>query len=191
VGHESSDAFKFNFGAPIHSAALLDNSDAEVNLPAFQEHGEIPRGFITTCTARGFATLEDGRPVFAGGHDMNSQNGLYRIQIFDPELEAWAPRPISCMRALYGSDPADPYFENFYQAEIQRLAAEGLPASDIFKLYLPDCDPHALSPTDYSTTPGYEAIRLMGANGTITQPGRLSSDMRYARWYPRPDCAPG
>jgi len=193
------DAFKYKFGAPIHSAALLDNSDAEVNLAAFKNMG-YSKGLYYDMYCPGFATLEDGRPVFAGGHDMNSQNGLYRIQIFDPELEAWAPRPVSCMRDLYGSDPNDPYFENFYQAEIQRLAAAGLPASDIYKLYLPDCDPHAIEPGDtgggdhagtYSTTPGYEKIRLMGPNGTVTQPGHISSDMRYARWYPGQVALPG
>lgn len=184
------DAFKYNFGAPIHSAALLDNSDAEVNLPAFKNMG-YSKGLYYDMYCPGFATLEDGRAVFAGGHDMNSQNGLYRIQIFDADLEAWAPRPVSCMRKLYGSIPDDPFYENFYQAEIQRLAAEGLPATDIFKLYLPDCDPHALSPGEYSTTPGYEAIRLMGPNGTITQPGKIPSDMRYARWYPGQIALPG
>ncbi|MES2570250.1 MAG: hypothetical protein V4710_09385, partial [Verrucomicrobiota bacterium] len=184
------DAFKYNFGAPIHSAALLDNSDAEVNVAAFKNMG-YSKGLYYDMYCPGFGTLEDGRAVFAGGHDMNSQNGLYRIQVYDPDLEGWANRPVSCMRDLYGSDPNDPYFETFYQAEIQRLAAAGLPASDIFKLYLPDCDPHALSSADYSTTPGYEKIRLMGPNGTITQPGRLSSDMRYARWYPGQIALPG
>jgi hypothetical protein len=189
------DAFKYNFGAPVHSAALLDNSDAEVNLPAFKNMG-VSKGLYYDMYCPGFSTLEDGRAVFAGGHDLNSQNGMYRIQIFDADLEVWAPRPISCMRDLYGSDPDDPYFENFYQAEIQRLAAEGLPATDIEKLYLPDCDPHVLLPTTeefphYSTTPGYEKIRLMGANGTVTQPGRLPSDMRYARWYPGQITLPG
>ncbi|HET6408749.1 MAG TPA: galactose oxidase early set domain-containing protein, partial [Chthoniobacteraceae bacterium] len=43
----------------------------------------------------------------------------------------------------------------------------------------------------YSETPGYEGIRLMGANGTVTQPGRLDSDMRYARWYPGQITLPG
>lgn len=189
------DAFKYNFGAPVHSAALLDNSDAEVNLAAFKNMG-YSKGLYYDMYCPGFGTLEDGRAVFAGGHDMNSQNGMYRIQIFDADLQAWAPRPVSCMRDLFGSDPADPYFENFYQAEIQRLAAEGLPATDITKLYLPDCDPHVLLPTTpefphYSTTPGYEKIRLMGANGTVTQPGRLPSDMRYARWYPGQVALPG
>ncbi|MDB6150014.1 MAG: hypothetical protein JWQ44_1462 [Chthoniobacter sp.] len=188
-------AFKYNFGAPIHSAALLDNSDAEVNLPAFKDMG-FSKGLNYDMYCPGFATLEDGRAVFAGGHDLNSQNGMYRIQIFDADLESWAPRPVSCMRDLFGSDPADPYFENYYQAEIQRLAAAGLPASDIFKFYLPDCDPHVLLPTTpefphYSQTPGYEAIRLMGANGTVTQPTRIPSDMRYARWYPGQVALPG
>lgn len=184
------DAFKYNFGAPIHSAALLDNSDAEVNLAAFKNMG-YSKGLYYDMYCPGFATLEDGRAVFAGGHDMNSQNGLYRIQVYDPDLEGWANRPVSCMRDLYGSDPTDPYFENFYQAEIQRLAAAGLPATDIYKLYLPDCDPHALGADDYSKTPGYEKIRLMGATGTVTQPGRLTSDMRYARWYPGQVALPG
>lgn len=188
MNHE--DAFKYNFGAPIHSAALLDNSDAEVNLDAFKNMG-FSKGLYYDMYCPGFATLEDGRPVFAGGHDMNSQNGLYRIQIFDPEKETWAPRPISCMRELYGSDQADPFFENFFQGKIQEYAAAGLPASEILELYLPDCDPHALSDTDYSTTPGYESIRLMGPNGTVTQPGKLSSDMRYARWYPGQLALPG
>ncbi len=189
------DAFKFNFGAPIHSAALLDNSDAEVNIAAFKDMGHS-KGLHYDMYCPGFATLEDGRPVFAGGHDLNSQNGMYRIQVFDGDLEQWAPRPVSCMRDLFGSDPNDPYFETLFQSEIQRLAAAGLPATDITKFYLPDCDPHVLLPTTaefphYSTTPGYETIRLMGANGTVTQPGRLPSDMRYARWYPGQVALPG
>ena len=189
------DAFKYNFGAPIHSAALLDNSDAEVNLAAFKNMGHS-RGLHYDMYCPGFGTLEDGRPVFAGGHDLNSQNGMYRVQVFDPDLELWAPRPVSCMRDLFGSDPNDPYFETLFQNEIQRLAAEGLPAEEIYNFYLPDCDPHVLLPTTeefphYSKTPGYERIRLMGANGTVTQPGRIPSDMRYARWYPGQIALPG
>jgi hypothetical protein len=189
------DAFKYDFSDPIYSAALLNNSDAELNVAAFKDMG-FSKGLFYDMYCPGFGTMEDGRPIFAGGHDMNSQNGLYRIQVFDPDLETWAPRPISCMRDLYGSDPNDPFLEHFYEAEVLRLAAEGLPASEIFNFYLPignslsgDCDPHDIDPTSYSAT--YPQIRLLNEGGTVTQPGNLTSDMRYARWYPTVVALPG
>jgi hypothetical protein len=188
------DAFAYNVAEPKFSGALLNNSDAELNVDAFRDMG-YSRGLYYDMYCPGFATLEDGRAVFMGGHDMNSQNGLYRIQIFDPDTETWAPRPISCMRELFGSDPEDPYFESYYQAEIDRLAAEGLDPGLINDFYLPigsslsgDCDPHDIDPFSYSPT--YPEIRLAG-EGTVTQPGKLSSDMRYARWYPTGVALPG
>ena len=34
-------------------------------------------------------TLSDGRVYVFGGHDMQSNNGLYKVNIFDPETETW------------------------------------------------------------------------------------------------------
>src|SRR5204862_5214689 len=52
-----------------------------------------------------------------------------------------------------------------------------------------DCNPHALASDAYSKE--YPKVRLMGTNGTVTHPGRLPSDMRYARWYPNTIALPG
>lgn len=189
-------AFKYDTKNPKYSSALLNQDDAELNIFAFRDMG-FSKGLAYDMYCPGFSTLADGRAVFMGGHDMNSQNGSYRTQVFDPDTEKWAPRPISCMRAQYGADPNDPYLEKKYQAEIDRLAAEGLPASEINKFYLAvgnsiigDCNPHLVDPDSYSPT--YPEIRLLGEKGTVTHPKvddngnpiPVPSDMKYARWYP-------
>ena len=186
------DAYKYQTNNPKYVTAALNNSDAELNLGATKNMG-ISRGLYYDMYCPGFATLEDGRPIFPGGHDMNSQNGNYRIQVFNPDTETWTPRPISCMRAQYGADPNDPYSEVFFQAQKDL----GKPERQI---YFPvgnstngDCNPHALSAIrgmDYSTN--YLAIRLMNpTNGTVTHPTPDKSDMRYARWYPTAIALPG
>ncbi|HMP81808.1 MAG TPA: galactose oxidase early set domain-containing protein [Verrucomicrobiota bacterium] len=186
------DAYKYDTEDPKYAPAALNNSDAELNFGATKNMG-VSRGLYYDMYCPAFATLEDGRPIFPGGHDMNSQNGNYRIQVFNPDTETWLDRPISCMRAQYNADPADPYSELYFQSKID----EGVPERLI---YLPvgnstngDCNPHALSSIpgmDYSTN--YMQIRLMNpTNGTVTHPTPLQSDMRYARWYPTAIALPG
>lgn len=182
------DAFNYDFGNPKYDVATLNNHDAETNFLSFKNMGPS-RGLYYDMYCPGFCTLEDGRPIFTGGHDMNSQNGLYRIQVFDPDKESWLDRNMSCMRAQYGADPLDPYAENYFQAQKNLGKAER-------EIFFPsgnstnnDCNPHALAADSYSKT--YPKVRLMGTNGTVTHPGRLSSDMRYARWYPNTVALPG
>ncbi len=186
TGHP--DAYNHDFGNPKYTVALLNNHDAETNFASWKPMG-YSRGLYYDMYCPGFCTLEDGRPIFPGGHDLNSQNGNYRIQVFNPDTETWLQRPISCMRAQFGSDPADPYFEKWFQAQKDL-------GKDEETIYLPtgnslsgDCNPHDLSPTDYSTL--YPRIRLLGTNGTVTHPEKLPSDMRYARWYPGTVALPG
>jgi hypothetical protein len=193
------DAFKYDTKAPKYSSALLNNDDAELNIFAFRDMG-FSAGLAYDMYCPGFSTLADGRVVFMGGHDMNSQNGNYRTQIFDPDTEKWANRPISCMRQQMGADPDDPFLEKKYQAEVDRLVAErlasgGAPYTDVEILremsdfFLPvgnsligDCNPHLLDASSYSPT--YPEIRLNSVGGTVTHPENPTSDMKYARWYP-------
>lgn len=211
------DAFKYRFAQPVYSAALLNNGDAEINLPAFKDMG-FSKGLFYDMYCPGFSVLEDGRAVFMGGHDLNSQNGMYRIQVFDPDIEGWASRPISCMRATYGSDPNDPYMEAYYGAKYAEvlannaltarqkeeqmqnffIAAADVNGGPVEQSISGDCNPHDLegvqgNPEDYGIyySATYPRIRLQGPNGTVTQPGRISSDMRYARWYPTQISLPG
>ena len=182
------DAFNIVFNNPKFSPAALNNSDGETNFASWKNMGHS-RGLHYDMYCPGFSTLENGRTIFPGGHDMNSQNGSYRIQVFDPDGEVWIDRPVSCMRTQFGSDPNDPYQEKWFQAQKDLGRAER-------DIYLPignsltnDCNPHALALNLYSTN--YPRIRLMGPDGTVTHPGRMPGDMRYARWYPVSVSIPG
>jgi hypothetical protein len=95
------DAFK-NSGK-LHTA-LLDEADFSMNRAAFAENGYSKGMFYNTyCNAR--TTLSDGRVYVCGGHDMQSDNGLYKVNIFDPESETWVKRREPCTRANWNKDP--------------------------------------------------------------------------------------
>lgn len=95
------DAFK-NRGK-FHTA-LLDESDFAMNRKAFAENGYSRGMFYNTyCNAR--VTLADGRVYVFGGHDMQSDNGLYKVNIFNPETESWVRRREPCTRRNWTQDP--------------------------------------------------------------------------------------
>jgi hypothetical protein len=112
------DAFK-NTGK-FHTA-LLDENDFALNRASFAENGYSKGLYYNTyCNAR--VTLSDGRVYVFGGHDMQSNNGLYKVNIFDPNTEEWVRRSEPCTRAnwardpfgkeLFGSDPLAPHYNN-------------------------------------------------------------------------------
>jgi hypothetical protein len=94
------DAFKTS--GKFHTAQL-DEADFSLNLAAFEENGYSKGMFYNTyCNAR--VTLSDGRVYVFGGHDMQSNNGLYKVNIFDPEAETWVPRREPCTRSNWAAD---------------------------------------------------------------------------------------
>jgi hypothetical protein len=97
----NADAFK-NTGK-FHTA-VLDEADFALNRAAFAENGFSKNMFYNTyCNAR--VTLADGKVCVFGGHDMQSDNGLYKVQVFDPETEAWRLRRKPCTLANWKADP--------------------------------------------------------------------------------------
>src|SRR6266536_1622240 len=99
IGHP--DAFKNN--GQFHTA-LLDEADFALNRAAFAENSYSKGMFYNTyCNAR--VTLADGRVYVFGGHDMQSDNGLYKVQVFDPEIETWRKRREPCTLANWKRDP--------------------------------------------------------------------------------------
>jgi hypothetical protein len=99
--------------------ALLDEADFAMNRAAFRENGYSKGMFYNTyCNAR--VTLSDGRVYVFGGHDMQSNNGLYKVNIFDPDTETWVKRTEPCTRRnwtsdrfgtrLFASDPDAPFY---------------------------------------------------------------------------------
>ena len=84
--------------------AVLDEADFALNRAAFAENGYSHGMFYNTyCNAR--VTLADGKVYVFGGHDMQSNNGLYKVNIFDPNTERWAPRSAPCTRQNWANDP--------------------------------------------------------------------------------------
>jgi Galactose oxidase-like, Early set domain/Kelch motif len=99
IGHP--DAFRTT--GKFHTS-LLDEGDFALNRPAFAENGYSKGMFYNTyCNAR--VTLADGRVYVFGGHDMQSDNGLYKVNIFDPETETWIQRRQPCTRSNWATDP--------------------------------------------------------------------------------------
>jgi len=99
IGHPNA----FATSGKLHTA-LLDEADFAMNRAAFAENGYSKGMFYNTyCNAR--VTLSDGRVYVFGGHDMQSNNGLYKVNIFDPETEEWVRRSEPCSRANWEQDP--------------------------------------------------------------------------------------
>jgi hypothetical protein len=93
----------FKNSGKFHTAQL-DEADFAMNNAAFQENGYSKGMFYNTyCNAR--VTLSDGRVYVFGGHDMQSDNGLYKVNIFDPETETWVKRTEPCTRKNWRADP--------------------------------------------------------------------------------------
>jgi hypothetical protein len=99
IGHPAAFANTGKF-----HTAQLDEADFALNRAAFADNG-YSKGmrYNTYCNAR--VTLSDGRVYVFGGHDMQSNNGLYKVNIFDPETETWVPRREPCTRENWARDP--------------------------------------------------------------------------------------
>src|SRR5688500_9800618 len=133
IGHP--DAFK-NTGK-FHTA-VLDEHDFALNRAAFAENGYSKGTFYNTyCNAR--VTLSDGRVYVFGGHDMQSNNGLYKVNIFDPETEQWVRRSESCTTRNWH---AEPFGLDFFAANPDK-------AADV-NAFFDGCDPRVQESTQAS-----------------------------------------
>ena len=118
----------FQGSGKFHTAQLTE-ADFSSNRGAFQENGYSKGMFYNTyCNAR--VTLADGRVYVFGGHDMQSNNGLYKVNIFDSETESWISRREPCTRAKWNADPFGTLF----------FTANPTKAGDV-NAFFDDCDP--------------------------------------------------
>ena len=121
------DAFK---NADKFDTVVLDDSDFALNAAAFKDAGQS-RGLHYNLYCSGHAALSDGRLVMVGGHDMNSNNGLFKVNIFDPNTERWAPRAQPCTQSSWRNDPF----------------GAALFAADPAAKFFPGCDPLVITST--------------------------------------------
>ena len=169
IGHP--DAFR---NAGKFHVALLDEADFAMNRAAFSENGYSKNLFYNTyCNAR--VTLADGKVCVFGGHDMQSDNGLYKVQVFDPETELWVKRKEPCTLANWRADPF----------------GKALLASDPTAQFYPGCDPRdqqstqPSEPSDQRYARWYPSAAAM-PNGMVLVLGGFDQD---ATVPPDPDRA--
>ena len=140
------DAFR-NSGK-FHTA-LLDEQDFALNRAAFAENGYSKGMFYNTyCNAR--VTLADGRVYVFGGHDMQSDNGIYKVNIFDPETEEWTRRREPCTRsnwtrdrfgaALFAGNPDAPFYDGC-DPRVQQNTQPSDPSDQKYARWYPSAAP--------------------------------------------------
>jgi hypothetical protein len=148
----------------IFDNARIDEGDVLMNIASFKNAGQT-RGLNYNIYSLGYATLTDGRVVNIGGHNMQSNNGFRKLNIYDPEKNRWEDRPVPCQVKNWRKDPGgvnlgyQTFADNAAggQGLGERLAnaPEGAPTWS-------DCN---------------QRIR-----DHVDPPHR--SDLRYGRWYP-------
>ena len=176
------DAFK-NSGK--YDVARLTDEDALLNKAAFTDAG-YSKGLVGNLYCYGGTTLANGNLVGVGGNDMNSNNGLYRVNIYDPETETWRPRAQGCHRAGWAAAPAsDPFFKALFAPLYEAFFNDPTnPAKKDALYFMEGCNPiEGGARLTVTMENGFPFKRYLGP--TATQPAD-PSDMKYARWYPSP-----
>ena len=193
IGHP--DAFA-NSGK-FHTA-LLDEADFALNRAAFTEVG-FGRGMFYNIYCNARVNLADGRVYVFGGHDMQSQNGLFKVNVFDPETETWAPRAMPCTRANWEQDPfgealfaQDPEARNYPGCD-QRDIASTQPADPSDMKYarwypsavvLPDGRVLILAGTDQDASVGPDPLATEKGREGIVQSDAAFSATRVTQVVP-------
>lgn len=159
LGHP--DAFKNN--GKFHTA-LLNEDDFALNRRAFKEVG-FSKGANYNSYCNGRVTLADRRVYVFGGHDMQSQNGLFKVQIFDPDAEAWVPRARPCTRDNWHKDP---FGRQLFATDPNARNYAGCDQRDIGSTQPPD-------PSDMKYARWYPAVTPL-PNGTVLILGGTDQD---------------
>src|SRR5437867_4207184 len=165
-----------------YDVAKMTEAGAHLNKSAFKDSG-FSKGLRYNIYCPAQAKLADGRVVFVGGNNMNSNNGQYKVNIFDPETETWAPRATPCHRAAWAAAPHDdPFFEHLFAPLYEAFFNNPTDENKTALYFIPHCNPVTGGARATVTMEmGFPFIRYEGP--TVTSPPDRS-DMRYARWYP-------
>jgi len=154
----------------IYDNALLDEGDALMFLDSLINTG-VSAGLHYSIYSLGYASLADGRILHIGGHNLNSNSGFRKLNIFEPETLGWAERPEPChirnwRQAAAGVEPAASTLQAYYAFADAFAGGPGL--GDLL----------ANPPPNAPTWPNCS----MRVRDQVDPPHQ--SDMRYQRWYP-------
>lgn len=80
--------------------ALLTKEHFALNDAVFSDAGHS-KGLDYNVFCSGNVALADGRWLFIGGHDKGGNNGIRKLNIFDPRDETWESRVVPPVKAAY------------------------------------------------------------------------------------------
>ena len=147
----------------------LNAADFALNAAAFSNAGDTG-GLNYNIFCSGHSMLPDGRILFAGGHDKGGNNGIRKINVFNPATGSWLARPVPPVKADYRADPTGEEFEHadpLDEANTDPPNTDPRHASDMkyqrwypTTVTLPDGKVLILSGTDQDTSQGPSNARF-------------------------------
>jgi hypothetical protein len=84
--------------------ALITQADIALTADAISDAGDSA-GLDYNIFCSGNVALADGRWAFIGGHDKGGNNGIRKVNIFDPVSETWADRHMPAVKEDFLADP--------------------------------------------------------------------------------------
>jgi Domain of unknown function (DUF1929) len=116
---------------------VLGEEDFDLNRAAFSPAGDTA-GLNYNIFCSGHVQLPDGRIAFFGGHYIDGDNGIRKVNIFDPETETWVDRPMPPLKKEYLE--GFPFAEipaNFPDAENENNGDPPLPSDMRYQRWYP------------------------------------------------------
>ncbi|WP_438038922.1 galactose oxidase-like domain-containing protein [Sorangium sp. So ce128] len=120
------DAFKNNGKYDVRQ---LNEADFDLNAAAFSDRGSSA-GLNYNLFCAGNTTLPDGRWLIVGGHDKSGNQGIRKLNIFDPLTATWVYRTMPPVKAAYAADP-DIEFPALHPSALDERNTDPPAASDM------------------------------------------------------------
>ncbi|HZA67843.1 MAG TPA: galactose oxidase early set domain-containing protein [Geminicoccaceae bacterium] len=116
---------------------VLDEEDFDLNRAAFSPAGDAA-GLNYNIFCSGHVQLPDGRIAFFGGHYIDGDHGLRKVNIFDPVTETWVDRPMPPLKEEYLKGfPFSEIPEDFPDAENEDNGDPPLPSDMKYQRWYP------------------------------------------------------
>jgi hypothetical protein len=144
---------------------LVTKADIALTAAAISDAGDS-KGLDYNIFCSGNVALADGRWAFIGGHDKGGNNGIAKINIFDPQSETWVDRGMPPVKEDFLADPEGQHPEQHADARNEDNTDPPHPSDMRYQrwypsaIVLPDKKVLILNGTDQDTSLGPPADDL-------------------------------
>jgi len=168
-----------NWNVSKRDSEILSDIDAQGNANAWSDAG-FSKGLGNNLYSLGLAVQANGLLSEIGGHNMQSNTGFRKMNIFNIETNSWYPRPHPCQRTAWEADRYGKLLG--YTAVADAVAGAGPGGGE--SLVNPPGIP--LAAVDAPVFP----LSICDQHNKAQADPEDPSDMRYWRWYPAASMLP-